>query len=131
GFLGIFFGVLAGRSFGKKHGLSESQIATSLALPCVIGMVGAIAFHQVAYQSAGRSLVGSILFALLGMLLASKSERMSFLKCSDLFIFAGVIGAGFGRMGCFLAHDHPGIHTEFFLGVQYPDGGRHDLGLYE
>jgi phosphatidylglycerol:prolipoprotein diacylglycerol transferase len=34
-------------------------------------------------------------------------------------------------LGCFFAHDHPGKPTNFLLGVRYPDGLRHDLGLYE
>ena len=37
----------------------------------------------------------------------------------------------FGRLGCFTAHDHPGLHTSFFLAVKYPDGPRFDLGLLE
>jgi phosphatidylglycerol:prolipoprotein diacylglycerol transferase len=47
------------------------------------------------------------------------------------------LGWGLGRMGCFLAHDHPGPPTDFYLGVYgiCPNEGRsvacHDLGLYE
>ncbi|HET6338121.1 MAG TPA: prolipoprotein diacylglyceryl transferase family protein, partial [Polyangiales bacterium] len=43
----------------------------------------------------------------------------------------------FGRMGCFVVHDHPGRITDFFLAVDnYQYGNlmvapRHDLGLYE
>jgi phosphatidylglycerol:prolipoprotein diacylglycerol transferase len=38
----------------------------------------------------------------------------------------------FGRTGCFLAYDHPGLPTDFFLGQRYSDGVvRHNLGLYE
>jgi phosphatidylglycerol---prolipoprotein diacylglyceryl transferase len=37
----------------------------------------------------------------------------------------------FGRIGCALAHDHPGVGTESWLGVQFPDGPRYDLGLIE
>ncbi len=37
-----------------------------------------------------------------------------------------------GRIGCFLAQDHPGTESNFFLAVLFPDGTRrHDLGLYE
>lgn len=37
-----------------------------------------------------------------------------------------------GRFGCFLAFDHPGKVTTFFLGQQYTDGFiRHNLGLEE
>ena len=37
----------------------------------------------------------------------------------------------FGRLGCTIAHDHPGQRTDFFLAVDFPDGPRHDLGFYE
>ena len=37
----------------------------------------------------------------------------------------------FGRLGCALSHDHPGIRTQSWLGVRYPDGARYDLGLLE
>jgi len=37
----------------------------------------------------------------------------------------------FGRIGCALSHDHPGIPTQNWLGVRYPDGTRYDLGLLE
>ena len=50
---------------------------------------------------------------------------------ADSLAYGLATGWMFGRLGCFTAHDHPGAHTSFFLAVQYPDGPRHDLGLYE
>lgn len=56
----------------------------------------------------------------------------------DCLAYGMGIGWFFGRMGCFVAHDHPGTQTEFWLGVYgicQPDGNKlvacHDLGLYE
>jgi phosphatidylglycerol---prolipoprotein diacylglyceryl transferase len=49
----------------------------------------------------------------------------------DAAAFGLVPAWTFGRLGCFIAHDHPGRHTDFFLAVRYPGGARHDLGLYE
>lgn len=37
----------------------------------------------------------------------------------------------FGRMGCAIVHDHPGLATTGFLAVAYPDMPRYDLGLTE
>jgi phosphatidylglycerol:prolipoprotein diacylglycerol transferase len=37
----------------------------------------------------------------------------------------------FGRSGCSVAHDHPGLASDAWFAVQYPGGGRFDLGLYE
>lgn len=59
-----------------------------------------------------------------------KKEKF-FWQYVDIFSFAFVPGWMIGRTGCFLVHDHPGRLTSFFLAVPYPDGIRHDLGLYE
>jgi phosphatidylglycerol---prolipoprotein diacylglyceryl transferase len=37
----------------------------------------------------------------------------------------------FGRLGCTVSGDHPGPRTDFLLAYPYPDGGRHNNGLYE
>lgn len=38
----------------------------------------------------------------------------------------------FGRLGCFVAYDHPGLPTDLPIGQMYVDGVvRHNLGLYE
>jgi phosphatidylglycerol:prolipoprotein diacylglycerol transferase len=50
----------------------------------------------------------------------------------DSFAYAFPFGWIFGRTGCFVAFDHPGRPTSFFLGQQYRDGVvRHNLGLEE
>lgn len=40
-------------------------------------------------------------------------------------------GWSLSRVGCFFAHDHPGIRSELFFAVRYPGGARLDLGLIE
>jgi phosphatidylglycerol:prolipoprotein diacylglycerol transferase len=50
----------------------------------------------------------------------------------DLIGYALPVGWFFGRLGCFVAYDHPGITTTFFLAQRYKDGlVRHNLGLEE
>lgn len=51
----------------------------------------------------------------------------------DLVIYAFPLGWLFGRTGCFVAFDHPGSRTDFFLGMNHPERGGviHNLGLYE
>ena len=50
----------------------------------------------------------------------------------DLVAYAFPVGWFFGRAGCFVAFDHPGFPTRFFLGERYTDGVvRHNLGLDE
>jgi phosphatidylglycerol:prolipoprotein diacylglycerol transferase len=55
----------------------------------------------------------------------------------DQIAFGLSLGWLFGRLGCFVVHDHPGKITDFFLAVDefhypgLPIAPRHDLGLYE
>lgn len=57
--------------------------------------------------------------------------RRPLLPYAECLLVGFVVGWFFGRLGCTIVHDHPGIHSDFFLAVRYPDGPRHDLGLYE
>jgi phosphatidylglycerol:prolipoprotein diacylglycerol transferase len=49
----------------------------------------------------------------------------------DALTVGSVAGWFFARLGCTVAHDHPGLRSDFVLAVQFPDGARHDLGFYE
>jgi phosphatidylglycerol:prolipoprotein diacylglycerol transferase len=49
----------------------------------------------------------------------------------DALAFVLPRGWLFLRLGCALVHDHPGVRTDSWLGVQYPGGTRFDLGLLE
>jgi phosphatidylglycerol:prolipoprotein diacylglycerol transferase len=80
---------------------------------------------------AGLSSFGGFLGALLAFLYLTKKNKIPRLVYADALVLGLSVGWIFGRTGCFTAHDHPGRHTTFFLAVRYPDGPRHDLGLYE
>jgi len=58
-------------------------------------------------------------------------KRIRFADYADAFALGVAPGWGVARVGCFTVHDHPGVHTTFPLAVAFPDGPRHDLGLYE
>jgi phosphatidylglycerol:prolipoprotein diacylglycerol transferase len=74
---------------------------------------------------------------------ASRKERgealeptLPFWGYADVLVYGFTLGWFFGRMGCFVAHDHRGTQTQFWLGVpnwpgQPPQYAFHDLGLYE
>jgi phosphatidylglycerol:prolipoprotein diacylglycerol transferase len=80
---------------------------------------------------SGLSSFGGFLGAALAFLYYTRREKIPALRYADAVGLGLVIGWIFGRTGCFTAHDHPGLRTTFFLGVQYPEGTRHDLGFYE
>ncbi|MBC8131840.1 MAG: prolipoprotein diacylglyceryl transferase [Deltaproteobacteria bacterium] len=80
---------------------------------------------------SGLSSFGGFAGGVLTFLYLSRKEKIPTLPYADAAALGLSIGWIFGRLGCTTAHDHPGRHTNFFLAVKYPDGPRHDLGLYE
>jgi phosphatidylglycerol:prolipoprotein diacylglycerol transferase len=77
-------------------------------------------------SSYGGFLGGTI--GVVGYLMVRRKPVFAYLDC---LVVGLLVGWFFGRLGCTIVHDHPGLHTEFPLGVRFPDGPRHDLGLYE
>ena len=78
----------------------------------------------------GFSIMGGFIGALIAGIWFLRRRQVDVWAYADTAIFALPLGLGIGRIGCFLIHDHPGTLTHFTLGVQYPDGVRHDHGLY-
>jgi len=67
-----------------------------------------------------------------------RREKVAVWPYLDCLAYGMALGWFFGRMGCFVAHDHPGTQTDFWLGVYgicQPNGAKtiacHDLGMYE
>jgi len=50
---------------------------------------------------------------------------------ADLLIQGMIFAWVFGRFGCTVSGDHPGPRTTLPFAYPYPDGPRHNLGLYE
>jgi len=69
--------------------------------------------------------------AFLGLLYWRHKFKASTLVYADLVASSFPVGWVFGRSGCSLAHDHPGMLSNAWFAVQYPGGARFDLGLYE
>lgn len=78
----------------------------------------------------GMSIYGGFIGAVLAGVVYLRKHKLDLWQYADAIIFGLPLGLFIGRIGCFLIHDHPGVKTDFFLGVAYPDGVRHDLGLY-
>jgi phosphatidylglycerol:prolipoprotein diacylglycerol transferase len=78
----------------------------------------------------GYSMMGGVLGGFIAGLIYIRRQKLHFWEIADIVAYALPLGTGVGRIGCFLIHDHPGTLTHFVLGVKYPDGVRHDHGLY-
>ena len=83
----------------------------------------------------GISSFGGLFGALAGgfvYLLARRVSAPDRLRYFDAVGFAFPFGFVFGRAGCSITHDHPGLRSDTgWLTVAYPGGARWDLGLLE
>jgi phosphatidylglycerol:prolipoprotein diacylglycerol transferase len=79
----------------------------------------------------GLSSMGGLLGGIAAAWAFFRLRRIPFRRHADAFALGVAPGWGIARIGCFTVHDHPGVRTTFPLAVRFPDGPRHDLGLYE
>lgn len=131
-----------------RFGLDREEAASVVAWTIAWGFVGSHVFDTLAYfpgllrqdpltllkiwgsmSSFGGIFGGGLAAVVLTRRRGwSPRDRLRFVDCVGFaFPFAWI----FGRAGCALAHDHPGIATDHWLAVRFPDGPRLDLGLLE
>ena len=79
----------------------------------------------------GGSSFGGFFGGLIAAVVYLRYKKLPVIEYVEAVVFGVVAGWFFLRLGCSIAHDHPGRHTDFFLAIRYPDGPRHDLGFYE
>jgi len=142
--LGIFIATSLAARRAKKFGL-DPNIVWDFAFWVIVGaFVGARLFEVVYVPSlylmhpiellkvwnGGFSEMGGFLGAIAVLVWYFKKHKLDAWLYADCAAYALPLGFGIGRIGCFLIHDHPGTLTHFMLGVNYPDGVRHDHGLY-
>jgi phosphatidylglycerol:prolipoprotein diacylglycerol transferase len=120
-------------------------MASFIAWVVGIGFVGGHVFDELFYYPQrlladplsifklwdGLSSFGGFMGAFIGMLIWRFRNRVKTLPYCDNVMSMFPVGWAFGRTGCATAHDHPGLLSDSWLAVQYPGGGRFDLGLLE
>jgi len=149
--IGIFFGSRIAEWQGERNGVPAQVVADFLVYTIVIGLVACYFLNGVFYNTEdliailkdpsqlfkrylGLSSYGGFIGGVGAAFLFRHRRQMSLIVLGDIFCFAFPFAWVFGRSGCFVVHDHPGVVSNFFLAVDnYNLGGqpRHDLGLYE
>jgi phosphatidylglycerol---prolipoprotein diacylglyceryl transferase len=141
---GVAAALLCGRREARRLGLNTEIFLDMAAWMFLAAIVAARLFYAVIYDpltflndpwellrlwDGGMSIFGGFFGALAAGAAFARWRRVSFLQYADVFAFVLPLGCAIGRVGCFLIHDHPGILTNFFLAVAFPDGARLDHGL--
>ncbi|MBN8729681.1 MAG: prolipoprotein diacylglyceryl transferase [Acidobacteria bacterium] len=86
------------------------------------------------FAAGGLASFGGLAGGLLGALVYFAARRMGAALALDyLDALAAVFPLGwlFGRLGCAITHDHPGLASSSVFAVAYPDMPRFDLGYIE
>jgi phosphatidylglycerol:prolipoprotein diacylglycerol transferase len=146
-------GIVAGTAMvvwrAGRLGLDRNVAFRLSAVAVFCGMVGAHVLRVLFFQPSLLHRGASVLFHYdqgglysFGGLAGGIAGGLCFLRLSDLgaasswdyfdlLAFSFPFGWIFGRAGCAVAHDHPGIRAYNWLSVNFPGGSRYDLGLLE
>ncbi len=151
---GVILGAFVAERRARRVGLEPMAVSGLSGHVIVAGFVVGHVFDALAYHPDvvrerpwfvleiwnGLSSFGGFLGAIVGALVWMRRHGLGLVAiryASDPIAFSFPFGWLFGRIGCFLTHDHPGRVTMFPLGVADYEVGyppyqvRHDLGLYE
>jgi phosphatidylglycerol:prolipoprotein diacylglycerol transferase len=143
--IGVYIGSYLATRQGKRMGLNERVLTSFIAWVVGIGFLGGHMLDVIFYYPGqvlrdplslfriweGLSSFGGFTGAMIGGLLWKWRYKAPILPYADVIASAFPVAWVFGRSGCSVAHDHPGQISDLWFAVQYPGGGRFDLGLYE
>ena len=149
--IGVIWGARVTERRAARLGLRSEVISDFITHVVIIGFVLGHVFDRLFYEPEiilkepwdllmpWRSLssYGGFFGAVAGAFIWKARRKIRITVPLDSVAYGMPVGWLFGRIGCFVVHDHPGKLTDFFLAVdnyQYgnlPVGPRHDLGLYE
>jgi phosphatidylglycerol:prolipoprotein diacylglycerol transferase len=143
--LGVYLGTELVRRQGERFKLDSKALSSFVVYILVGGFIGGHVLDTIFYHPdqlmrspgslfviwEGQSSFGGFTGAFLGLLYWRFKFKKSPLVYADVVASAFPMSWVFGRSGCSVAHDHPGMLSDAWFAVQYPGGGRFDLGLYE
>ena len=144
-------GILAGRALAlhrakqagiPREDMDDALLYTLLSAFFFAHIAEAVFYHpdQIVRQGPvyllkfwqGLSSFGGFFGGLFGfMFFVYQRKIRSPLLYAECILQGLVLGWVFGRFGCTIIFDHPGILSDFFLAFQQPGGSRHNLGFYE
>lgn len=147
----VLIGLVCGYQFAQyraqQYGVGKGIIREMTIFAAVPGLIGSDLLQPLFYRPRSlaqdpwlmlrffdgmSSFAGFLSFGLaLAIYLRIRRPPVHWLVLADIAFQGGVVFWIFGRLGCTVTHDHPGLRSNFILAVQYPEGGRHDLGWYD
>ncbi|HWP06559.1 MAG TPA: prolipoprotein diacylglyceryl transferase family protein [Polyangiaceae bacterium] len=143
--LGLYAGTMSALWVTRRRGVSERAMVSFLTWIVISSFFFAHVLDTLSYYPGealrdpwslprlweGLSSFGGFTGCVLGGVAWRFWHKTPILAYSDIVASCFPVSWTFGRLGCSIAHDHPGVHSDAWFAVRYPDGGRLDLGLLE
>jgi len=144
--LGFALGAFVAWKEAKRKGVDTNIILDLFILILTGAIIGGrlfyVAEHYKEYvgdplrifliSEGGMSFFGGFLAALAAGVIFVRKKKLPVWKITDTVAPALAAGYGIGRFGCLFIHDHLGKITNFFLGINTPEGVvRHEPIIYE
>ncbi|MDH5492927.1 MAG: prolipoprotein diacylglyceryl transferase [Myxococcales bacterium] len=151
---GVLLGAKLAETFAKRQGIHPAVATDFITHMLLVGFISSYVLNAAFYEPdvlleviqdpkllfsryLGISSYGGFIGGVAGALIWKARRGVPLMRVGDAVAFAFPLGWFFGRMGCFVVHDHPGVVTDFPLAVadyrfgMPPYQVRHDLGFYE
>ncbi len=155
---GVYVGAYLTMLQARKVGLEAGKMTSMIMWVVGLGFVFAHVLEVLMYRPEtvleepfvlvrlweGLSSFGGFVGGLVGAIVWSYRAGEPVLPYADVVASAFPVAWVFGRSGCSVAHDHPGLPSDAWFAVRYPldfpgsavpwsagELGRFDLGLYE
>ncbi|MBI4700809.1 MAG: prolipoprotein diacylglyceryl transferase [Deltaproteobacteria bacterium] len=148
--LGVYVGSVVALRRGRRRGYDEKMMADALFWVVAAGFIGGHVLDAVFYHPRtvlrdplylvklwdGLSSYGGFAGSIIGAFAWIAYRRRPVLHSIDVIVGAFPLAWVFGRAGCAVVHDHPGMLSDAWFAVRFPAPGggwvgRYDLGLYE
>jgi phosphatidylglycerol:prolipoprotein diacylglycerol transferase len=143
--LGVYIGTEIVKRQGERYKLDAQALSSFIVYILVAGFIGGHVLDTIFYHPeqiaqsplsllkiwAGQSSFGGFTGAFIGLLYWRHKFQAPTIVYADVVASAFPLSWVFGRSGCSIAHDHPGMLSNAWFAVQYPEGGRFDLGFLE
>ncbi len=145
----VVVGIFVGQHFADKRavriGMDLKKFQSLTTWTVFLGIVISHAFDQIFYYPEsvlekpwellffwkGLSSFGGLFGAAIAFNWYGRKHKMDLWRSADCIAYGLPTGFFFGRMGCAVVHDHPGMASDHWLAVAFPGGPRFDLGLIE
>jgi phosphatidylglycerol:prolipoprotein diacylglycerol transferase len=142
-YVGAVLTVRAGRVYGPGDTKSLSEVFTWALLG---GLLGAHLLHVFGYHPEmlrergplvllkvwdGVSSMGGVLGGMAGIAIYFWRKRLRIRPYWDAIALGTAPGWAIARLGCAAVHDHPGVKSQAWFAVAFPDGPRLDMGLID